>query len=155
MRQIGTGNGKAISKPQGRRIRSSSNLTPEERHALVYSTPQWQALRKLVRQHWPRCVGCGAGAQLVDHITPANIAPDRVHDITNCQPLCRGCHDVKTRTIDAPGGHALAYDWARAKTHADMRPDAMKRWAAEMKASGAVALLLKGKRISEGDDVSC
>jgi hypothetical protein len=156
MRRIGLGSGKAIGKPQGRSIRSSSNLTPEERHTLVYSRPQWQALRKLVRQHWPRCVGCGAAAQLVDHVVPVNIAPDRALDITNVQPLCRTpCHDRKTRDIDAPGGFAANYNWELARQKADMRPEAMKRWAIEMKASGAAALLMKGKGFSDADEVTC
>lgn len=35
-------------------------------------------------------------ADLVDHIVPVHVAPDRVFDTSNLQSLCRSCHAKKT-----------------------------------------------------------
>jgi 5-methylcytosine-specific restriction endonuclease McrA len=155
MRRIGTGTGRAIAQPQRRTIHGTQNLTRQQRLDTIYNRPEWIALRRLVRSRWNTCMGCGCAAALVDHIIHVTIRPDLRFAIANLQPLCRPCHDRKTNEIDAPGGQAAQYNHARAATHADMRSEAMKAWAAEIEASGALHLLLNTNRITSETDISC
>lgn len=62
----------------------------------------------------PLCARCLAdgfttGAEQVDHIVPAHIAPDRFFDPGNLQSLCLPCHRAKTaedaERYGQPGGH--------------------------------------------------
>ena len=55
----------------------------------------WRAARGAVLARTPLCARCGAPATEVDHVVPvadggALLDPD------NLQPLCAGCHRVKT-----------------------------------------------------------
>lgn len=66
-----------------------------------YKTSEWQSLRARVLRSHPLCVMCEAQgkvtpAKLVDHIVPVVVAPDRMFDETNLQPLCQSCHNQKT-----------------------------------------------------------
>lgn len=61
----------------------------------------WRRLSEAVRSTEPYCRMCAERgivrpAQLVDHIVPVEIAPDKRLDQGNLQPLCRICHGVKT-----------------------------------------------------------
>lgn len=134
-------------EPTLKKNAGAGRMLPEERQRLCYSTKQWRELRAIVNQSWPECVGCaGKGlvmvrADCVDHIL--NIQqPDgfaRRFDIRNLQPLCNRCHEDKNNFIDCPGKNPNNYRHDRAHL-ADMRPDAMKKWAddyhAVIKAAG-------------------
>lgn len=48
----------------------------------------------------PNCRGCGSPAEEVDHIRPLSRG-GAMFDHANAQSLCKGCHDVKTRTENA------------------------------------------------------
>ncbi len=59
----------------------------------------WKKLRDQVLKAEPTCRRCGrAQAAMVDHIIPKRLGG--TDDIANLQPLCRGCHDEKTRKED-------------------------------------------------------
>lgn len=78
-------------------------------HAAWYKTSEWQSLRARVLRARPLCVMCEAHgkvtpAKIVDHITPVAIAPDRMFDETNLQPLCQACHNQKTADERRGGG---------------------------------------------------
>lgn len=65
-----------------------------------YNTQRWKRLRLFVLKRSPLCVECGAAAQVVDHITPARVAPDLFYDIDNLAPMCHPCHNRKSATTD-------------------------------------------------------
>ena len=70
----------------------------------------WRALRAEVLAAEPMCRQCARQgierrAQMVDHIEPIRIAPERRLDPTNCQPLCWPCHRRKTNRSDGGFGH--------------------------------------------------
>ncbi len=61
----------------------------------------WRPLRDEVLAAEPLCRRCRAAgrtaaAELVDHVIPVEIAPQRRLDPKNLQPLCRPCHGEKT-----------------------------------------------------------
>lgn len=133
-------------KPMTRMARSGQ-LSRKFRTAEVYGTPTWRRLRKTVLGRWPACVACArtgnnVGADVLDHIIPIQQAqgwPKRF-DIRNLQGLCNPCHIDKTRRIDAPGNNPAAYRHDL-RDQADMRPSAMKQWAADTAAADADGVL--------------
>lgn len=68
-------------------------------HARGYGV-QWQKLRSLMLGQEPLCRLCKAegrtaAATDLDHVVPK--AKGGTDDPANLQPLCRACHDAKTR----------------------------------------------------------
>ena len=66
---------------------------------------RWNKARLDYLAENPLCVTCqGKGlivaATVVDHIIPHRGNQDRFWDVSNWQPLCKSCHDIKTTTID-------------------------------------------------------
>jgi 5-methylcytosine-specific restriction protein A len=64
---------------------------------------RWSKLRRAHLRASPLCVACereGAvkAADLVDHIVPVKVAPERRLDPTNIQSLCTHHHHLKTAT---------------------------------------------------------
>lgn len=57
---------------------------------------RWQKVREQVLLSDPLCAVCGALAADVDHITPIRAGGD-ILNRDNLQPLCRSCHNQKTR----------------------------------------------------------
>ena len=63
---------------------------------------RWQAARKQFLANRPLCVECQregklTPATIVDHIKPHRGDPALFWDEKNWQPLCKKCHDRKTR----------------------------------------------------------
>jgi len=74
----------------------------------------WDRLSIRWRRAHPLCQACeSAGritaADLVDHIVPVHVAPDRVHDLDNLQGLCRSCHADKTAADMVQYGSATTH----------------------------------------------
>lgn len=63
----------------------------------LYNTKTWVRLRALVLGREPLCRTCGTLAKDVDHIIPHRGDRKLFHDFSNLQPLCRRCHNTKTR----------------------------------------------------------
>ena len=66
---------------------------------------RWQAARKQFLANHPLCVECQregklTPATIVDHIKPHRGDPALFWDEKNWQPLCKKCHDRKTRLED-------------------------------------------------------
>ncbi len=66
---------------------------------------RWRRLSKLYLKVNPLCKSCEkegkiTPAQVVDHIIPHRGDEKLFWDINNWQPLCKKCHDRKTRTED-------------------------------------------------------
>ena len=66
---------------------------------------RWQAARKQFLANRPLCVECQregklTPATIVDHIKPHRGDPALFWDEKNWQPLCKKCHDRKTRLED-------------------------------------------------------
>ena len=66
---------------------------------------QWQKARKCFLLKNPFCLECQQEGKLkpatvVDHINPHRGDEKLFWDESNWQPLCKRCHDKKTRTID-------------------------------------------------------
>ena len=60
----------------------------------------WQRQRRWLLAHEPLCRQCAQNGAVrlaveVDHIRPK--AQNGTDDLSNLQPLCRACHDAKTR----------------------------------------------------------
>jgi 5-methylcytosine-specific restriction protein A len=75
--------------------------------------PDWNKLRNEILVAEPNCRDCARRgidrlAQMVDHIEPIRVAPERRLDPTNCQPLCWSCHQRKTNQTDGGFGHPRA-----------------------------------------------
>lgn len=74
----------------------------DERHKL-YTGSRWRRLRAQVLAREPLCRSCAARgfvqvAGVVDHIAGhAGNWRQRFFDPNNLQPLCRACHDEKTK----------------------------------------------------------
>ncbi len=60
----------------------------------------WTRLSKAVRAPGV-CAEChavvGPANLQADHIVPASVDPSRVLDPTNVRPLCKRCHEAKSR----------------------------------------------------------
>ena len=142
MRQIRQPKGREQSQVTARKPRVTEHMDRATRLSKVYSTAKWRKLREQVRQAgFKSCVACSRPSQVLDHIKPVSIAPSRVFDPRNVQPMCRACHRVKTDRIDAPNGNPSRYRHDLAH-EADMRPEALRRWADEYVAGGAAAKLI-------------
>ncbi|KHF41466.1 HNH endonuclease [Halalkalibacter okhensis] len=66
---------------------------------------RWRKARKQFLNAYPICKHCEkkgkiAPATVVDHITPHRGDQRLFWDESNWQPLCKKCHDRKTRTED-------------------------------------------------------
>ncbi len=73
-------------------------------------TSKWQKVRKQFLKTNPLCISCqGQGkliqATVVDHIKPHRGDDTLFWDEKNWQPLCKRCHDRKTRTMDQNQGY--------------------------------------------------
>ena len=80
---------------ENRRIRLPDSRPPA--HKRGYDK-RWQRIRKAALANEPQCRPCAergrlTAAVLVDHILPL---PEGHHSFENLQPLCAGCHSVKT-----------------------------------------------------------
>ena len=53
---------------------------------------RWTRMRNAWMRAYPRCVDCGRPGEEVHHIVPRAVAPNRVHDDTNIETLCKECH---------------------------------------------------------------
>jgi 5-methylcytosine-specific restriction endonuclease McrA len=74
--------------------------TPEGRNRF-YSTPEWQAVRRIVLTAYPYCVECMKEgyytvSEEIDHIVDLKYSPERCLDTTNLQALCKSHHSAKT-----------------------------------------------------------
>ena len=71
-----------------------------ERTQKMYNTRLWRrASRQFLKLH-PYCVNCRpvlTRANVVDHIRPHNGNEDLFWNPDNWQPMCRRCHNTKTR----------------------------------------------------------
>ena len=61
----------------------------------------WAKVRDIRRRLSPLCVVCerkgrAVSVEVVDHIVPVHVAPERRLEIENTQSLCRACHARKT-----------------------------------------------------------
>lgn len=66
---------------------------------------KWQSARKRFLANHPLCKECEREGKLtqatvVDHIKPHRGDEKLFWDVSNWQPLCKKCHDKKTRTKD-------------------------------------------------------
>lgn len=66
---------------------------------------RWQKVRKRFLAKYPLCAECERTGKLtpatvVDHIKPHRGDKALFWDENNWQPLCKKCHDRKTRTVD-------------------------------------------------------
>lgn len=94
---------------------------------------RWAATRAGYLRSHPACVTCGAPATVVDHVVAHRGDMARFWDRTNWQPLCRACHDRKTRRQT----RARRPEW---QTRRSATCDAV-RWIAEaLAARGAITL---------------
>ena len=71
----------------------------------------WNRFSKRFRQANPLCAHCleqgrTTPSQMVDHIVPLHVAPEKRLDESGCQALCNACHAVKTRDDVARYGAA-------------------------------------------------
>ena len=60
-----------------------------------YNTTQWRKYRRVFLSTHPLCVGCGAVASVVDHITPVRLGGD-FWEPSNHQAMCARCHNSKS-----------------------------------------------------------
>ena len=65
------------------------------------SSSRYQQWRSAILRNEPSCRSCAeagftVGAEHIDHIEPAHLAPERFWDRDNVQPIYRECHDRKT-----------------------------------------------------------
>lgn len=71
---------------------------------------RWQKARKRFLEKHPFCAECESAGKLtlaavVDHIKPHRRERALLWDENNWQPLCKKCHDRKTRTLDQYPGY--------------------------------------------------
>lgn len=67
---------------------------------------RWQKFSRNYLKTHPLCVRCQkegkyVRATVVDHIKPHRGDPKLFWDVENMQPLCKSCHDRKTRREDS------------------------------------------------------
>lgn len=72
-----------------------ANYSPE--YVYLYSSPEWRKRSQYFLKKYPICVGCGRKATVVDHIEAHRGDVFLFNDENNWQPLCKECHDAKTR----------------------------------------------------------
>ena len=75
---------------------------------------RWQRARLAYLQQHPLCVQCqNAGritpADVVDHIIPHRGDKELFWDSSNWQPLCKKCHDTKTREENKDPIHGIKH----------------------------------------------
>lgn len=73
---------------------------------------QWRKLSKYIRDTHPVCELCLAegfvtASEVVDHIIPVAIAPERRLDISNLRSCCSSCHNKVTRNFQLYGINEL------------------------------------------------
>jgi 5-methylcytosine-specific restriction endonuclease McrA len=54
---------------------------------------KWRKFRNQLLAASPLCARCARLGEVVHHVVPRHVAPERMYDITNCQVLCNRCHD--------------------------------------------------------------
>ncbi|MBQ8708357.1 MAG: HNH endonuclease [Succinivibrionaceae bacterium] len=59
---------------------------------------RWRRARTMFLSKHPLCSQCGKPATVVDHIIPHRGNQQLFWDEANWQPLCKTCHDKKTRS---------------------------------------------------------
>jgi 5-methylcytosine-specific restriction endonuclease McrA len=60
----------------------------------LYSSGQWQEVRRIVKARSPLCQDCGLAPSVdVHHIVPMLKAPHLALAYDNLKALCRPCHD--------------------------------------------------------------
>ena len=70
-------------------------------HQPLYQTERWKRLSRDLRHIEPLCRECARQGRVskcssLDHIKPWRFYPDLFFVVSNLQPLCRKCHQVKT-----------------------------------------------------------
>jgi len=63
----------------------------------LYRSKKWSNASKKFLEENPYCCMCGMPSQVTDHITPHRGDVSLFWDEFNWQPLCKKCHDSKTR----------------------------------------------------------
>ena len=63
----------------------------------LYNSSRWRRTSRNYLLKHPICAMCGNEAEVVDHIIPHRNDADLFWDEGNWQPLCKKCHDKKTR----------------------------------------------------------
>lgn len=71
----------------------------------------WRKFRANILDQTPLCAECSRQgritvATVVDHVKPHKGNEQLFWDATNCQPLCKACHDIKTASEDGGFGNA-------------------------------------------------
>lgn len=84
------------SRPLRPRPKSDQARRPH-RFIHLYGTQAWRLLRTRVLGSEPLCRGCGNLATDVDHVQPHRGDERLFYDLANLQPLCKACHQRKTR----------------------------------------------------------
>lgn len=101
------------ARPQAREARRAYNANRPFYHAW-YHSPRWREARRLFLAAHPICCtpGCGAIANVVDHVQEHDGDEVLFWDRNNWQSMCRHCHVVKhTRTTGErrPQAHVESY----------------------------------------------
>lgn len=72
-------------------------LNYEVVYADLYRNEEWKKRSKWFLAKYPYCVNCGSKSEVTDHIIPHRGDIFLFNDENNWQPLCKECHDKKTR----------------------------------------------------------
>jgi 5-methylcytosine-specific restriction protein A len=71
--------------------------TATRTNSILYQTPEWRRLKRVLIERDRVCSVCGSGSNLhVDHVTPPRGDIVLFFDIQNLQLLCEDCHRIKT-----------------------------------------------------------
>lgn len=94
-----------LAPKQRERQTEQFGRTKESREG-KYNTAAWKRLREQHISDSPLCVECEkkgryVSAQVVDHIKPADEAPELFYDRNNLQSLCNFHHQLKTNADKA------------------------------------------------------
>ena len=97
-------------RPPGSDRRSSPVPGEDDPHRAFLWSPRWRKFRAWFLRTWPICgmspapedaegrvEGCGRPANVVHHLLDRRVREDLALTKTNCQAVCKGCHDRETR----------------------------------------------------------
>ena len=101
------GSARCPAHPHSERSRqySRARRARGDPNEMFYGSSRWQRLRLAVLHEEPLCRMCAQGNRVelgtvVDHIVPVKQGGE-IWDRTNLQPLCRPCHEIKSRAEGA------------------------------------------------------